>query len=79
MPKTLTVIGDRRPNGVRCGKKTYKVKYGRAAGYCIGSKKRAYRKPCKMMSQQGLSRSKRCRAKGFYPEYQIRGNWKTVK
>ena len=45
---------------------------------CVSTKKRAARKPCSAMSLQGVSNSKRCRKKGFYPEYQIRGNWKHV-
>ncbi len=78
MPKIMTVIGPKPPEGKRCGKKSYKVRYGRAAGWCIASKKRAYRKPCKLMTQQGLSRSKRCIKKGWYKPYEIRGNWQHV-
>ncbi len=57
------------------GEKKYWNKYLRR---CMRTKKGGARKPCSMMSQQGLSISKRCKKKGFYPEYQIRGNWKHV-
>jgi hypothetical protein len=65
--------------GRRCAKGTYKIKHGKHAGWCIESRKYAYRKPCKLMSQQGLANSKRCKKLGHYKPYTPRLNWEYVR
>ena len=49
--------------GRRCPKDTYVKRFGKSAGWCVGSKEKANRYPCSYMTRLGRKRSKRCRAK----------------
>ncbi len=51
------------PAPKRCPKGEYKRRFGKYAGRCTSSKKRANRVPCDDMTYRGWASSKRCKLK----------------
>ena len=54
-----------RDHGDRCPKGSYKKRFGKSKGWCVGTVEQARRKPCSIMTKRGRRRSRRCQSKKF--------------